>query len=146
MLRGSSPTKIDAKGRLKVPTDFRRILTEAWGDEVFVTSVRGDLALLYPMPVWEAVESRLLALPATDRARQRYLERVNYFGQQGRLDAQGRIVVPQVLREAAGILGEVVVCGALDHLQVWNHQVFAQRLEGEPFTDEDFKDLTQKGV
>lgn len=146
MFRGSAAAKIDAKGRFKVPTDFRRILADNWGDDVFVTSIRGDFATLYPLSVWEALESRLLALPGTDRARQRYLERASYFGQQTRLDAQGRIVVPQTLREKAGILGEVVVNGSLDQLQIWNRARFEKRLEDEPFTDEDMKELTEKGV
>ena len=61
----------------------------------------GDSALLYPLPVWEEIESRLAAMPSTDRTKMRYLERVNYFGQQVRLDVQGRILVPQILRESA---------------------------------------------
>lgn len=101
---------------------------------------------MYPLPVWEAVEGRLLALPATDRTRQRYLERVSYYGQEGHLDAQGRIVMPPILREAAEIMGEVAVCGSLDHLQIWNRQRFSKRLEEEPFTEDDFSDLTAKGV
>jgi MraZ protein len=146
MFRGSSVTKIDAKGRLKLPSDFRRVLEETWGRDVFVTSVRGEVAQLFPLPVWESIESRLLALPATDRTRQRFLQRVNYFGQQGRLDAQGRLVVSPILREAAGVAGEVVVCGNLDHLQIWNRDRFLNRLEEEPFTDEDYGDLSLKGV
>jgi len=66
MFRGSAPAKIDDKGRLKVPTDFRRYVEERYGPELFVTSVLGDSALLYPLPVWEELESRLLAMPSTD--------------------------------------------------------------------------------
>jgi MraZ protein len=146
MFRGSSVTKIDAKGRLKLPSDFRRVLEETWGRDVFVTSVRGEVAQLFPLPVWESIESRLLALPTTDRTRQRFLQRVNYFGQQSRLDAQGRLVINPILREAAGVAGEVVVCGNLDHLQIWNRDRFLNRLEEEPFTDEDYGDLSVKGV
>ncbi|HVS16741.1 MAG TPA: division/cell wall cluster transcriptional repressor MraZ [Thermoanaerobaculia bacterium] len=146
MFRGSSVTKIDAKGRLKLPSDFRRVLEETWGRDVFVTSVRGEVAQLFPLPVWESIESRLLALPTTDRTRQRFLQRVNYFGQQGRIDAQGRLVVNPILREAAGVTGEVVVCGNLDHLQIWNRERFLSRLEEEPFSDEDYGDLSLKGV
>jgi len=46
MFRGSAPTRIDDKGRLKIPTDFRRLLEERWGPDLFVTSVQGDSALL----------------------------------------------------------------------------------------------------
>jgi MraZ protein len=137
---------VDDKGRLKVPADFRRLLEERFGSEVFVTSVLGDRALLYPLPAWEEHETRLLALPSTDRARTRYLERVNYYGQQLRLDPQGRVLMPQVLRESAGMSGEVVVVGELDHLVVWNRDRFASRLEAEPFTEDDFRALSEHGV
>jgi MraZ protein len=146
MFRGSAPTKIDDKGRLKVPTDFRRLIEERHGPDLFVTSVTGDSALLYPLPVWEELEARLMALPATDRARTRFLERVNYFGQQVQMDNQGRLVIPQILRDRAGMNGDVVVSGQLDHLVVWNHERFLNRLDQEPFTEDDFRALSERGI
>jgi MraZ protein len=146
MFRGSSPTKIDDKGRLKVPTDFRRLLEERYGSDLFVTSVQGDSALLYPLPVWEEIEQRLAAMPSTDRTKVRFLERANYFGQQVRLDQQGRILIPQILRESASINGDVVVSGQLNHLVVWNHEHFVARMREQPFTDEDFHALSSQGI
>lgn len=146
MFRGSAVATIDEKGRLKVPTDFRRLLEERWGSEVFVTSVQGDSARIYPLPVWEELEGRLAAMAATDRVKERFLERVNYYGQQMRLDNQGRLLVPSILRESAGVAGEVVVSGRLDHLVVWNRERFERRLEAQPFSDEDFQALADRGV
>jgi len=146
MFRGSAPAKIDPKGRLKIPTDFRRFLDERYGRDLFVTSLQGDSALVYPLPVWEEIETRLDAMPSTNRTRERFLERVSYFGQQVAMDAQGRILVPQILREKAEITGEVVVSGRLDHLVVWNHERFERRLDEEPFTDEDYRILSDSGI
>ena len=146
MFRGSAPATVDDKGRLKIPTDFRRQLEERWGPEVFITSVAGEAAQVYPLQVWEEHENKLLALPSTDRARNRYLERVNYFGQQLRIDPQGRVLIPQILREAAGMSGEVVVQGRLDHLVIWNHERFAARLDAEPFNEGDFQALAERGI
>jgi MraZ protein len=147
MFRGSSATKIDDKGRLKIPTDFRRILEERFGQQdLFVTSLKGDSALLYPLPVWEEIEERLRAVPSTDRAKAKYLARVSYYGQQVKVDVQGRLLIPQILRESAGMTGDVVVTGELDHLVVWNHERFLKLLEEEPLTDEDFRALTQYGI
>lgn len=146
MFRGSASTRIDDKGRLKVPTVFRRLLEERFGPDVFLTSVAGDSALIYPLRVWEQFEERLAALPATDRVKRRYLERVSYFGQQGRLDSQGRIKVPALLRESAAMAGEVVVSGRLDHLEVWNHERLQARFEKEPFLEEEFQYLSERGV
>jgi MraZ protein len=145
MFRGSASATVDDKGRLKIPTDFRRQLEERWGPEVFVTSPNGEAARVYPLAVWEELENRLLRMPSTDRARNRYLERVNYFGQQMRLDPQGRVLIPALLRERAGMSGEVVVAGRIDYLEVWNHERFASRLEAEPLTDEDLQALSDRG-
>lgn len=146
MFRGSAPAKIDDKGRLKVPTDFRRHLEERFGLDLFVTSILGDSALLYPLPVWEEIEGRLAAMPATDRTKSRFLERVSYFGQQARLDVQGRVLIPQLLRESAGMNGDVVVSAQIDHLVVWNHERFLRRLDEQPFTDDDFRALAERGI
>jgi len=146
MFRGSAPAKIDDKGRLKIPTDFRRLLEDRWGPDLFVTSVQGESALLYPLPVWEEIEQRLSSMASTDVTRVRYLERVNYYGQQVRLDVQGRILIPQILRESASVSGDVVVSGQLDHLVVWNHERFVSRLQEQPFTDEDFRALSTQGI
>jgi len=71
---------------------------------------------------------------------------VSYFGQQTRLDVQGRLLVPQILRESAGMNGDVVVSAQLDHLVVWNHERFLQRLDQQPFTEEDFRALAERGI
>lgn len=146
MFRGSAPAKIDDKGRLKIPTEFRRILEESHGPEVFITSVVGRSATLYPLAAWEEIERKLAEVPSSDRAKQRFLERVNYFGQQLRLDTQGRVVIPQILRERAEIVGEVVVSGRIEHLEVWNRERFDQKLLEEPFTEEDFQALAERGI
>jgi MraZ protein len=146
MFRGSAPAKIDDKGRLKIPTDFRRLVEERYGPELFVTSVVGDSALIYPLPVWEGIEGSLVGMPSTDPVRRRYLERVNYFGQQVRIDVQGRILLPQILRESAGMNGDVVVTGQLDHLVVWNHERFVTRLDEQPFTEDDYRALSERGI
>src|SRR5258708_21642597 len=105
MFRGSAPAKIDDKGRLKIPTDFRRSLEEQYGPEVelFVTSIEGESAWLYPLPVWEEIEHRLAGMPATDRVKARLPRRVRYFRPQPRLDTPGRLLVPQILRWSPGM-------------------------------------------
>ncbi len=146
MFRGSTVATIDEKGRFKVPTGFRRYLEERFGGEFFVTSVTGDRALVYPIPVWEEIEAKLGTIPSTDPVRQRYLERVSYFGSQVALDKQGRLLVPVVLRERAGMNGEVVVHALIDHLELWNRERFERRLEEQPFTDDDFRALSERGI
>ena len=146
VLMGHSPAKIDEKGRLKVPANFRKIIEERYGNECFITSTDGESALVYPLPVWFEFQSRLAKVPSTSMAKAKLLERVNYFGQVGTIDAQGRVLVPAVLREVAGIAEDVVVLGSTDHLIVWNEQKMRKRLHDTPLTAEDYKELELHGV
>jgi len=147
MLRGNHPARIDAKGRLKVPNGFRQALESKWGQELFVTSVTGEYVRIYPMPVWLEIEQRLAAMPSSHPARQRFVDRVNFFGQALSLDRQGRVVIPQLLRETAAMSGEVSVLGQQNHLAVWNRRRLQERLfKKEPFTDEDGKVLAEHGI
>lgn len=146
VLMGHSPAKIDDKGRLKVPAGFRKIIEERFGPECFITSTDGERALIYPLPVWFDFQSRLAKVPSASVAKSKFLERVNYFGQVSTIDTQGRILVPAVLRDVAGIAEDVVVLGNTDHLIVWNEERIQRRLSETPLTAEDFKELELHGV
>ena len=145
-LRGSSGTRIDEKGRLKVPTVFRGVIQDLHGPDVFVTSVTGESVLIYPMPVWLEIEQKLSKMASTHPSRLKYLDRVNYYGQEGELDSQGRVVIPPHLRESASIIGEVRVFGRINYIEVWNAQRFAQKLQLGPWTDEDALRLSEQGI
>lgn len=146
MLRGSIAAKIDDKGRLKVPNAFRSAITEQYGDVLYVTSVTGESVLIYPMSVWVDIEEKLKGVPSTHVSRRKFVDRVNYYGQQTEFDRQGRVSVHARLRESAEMLGEVDVFGQLNHLEVWNHERIAGKLQAEPLTDEDFGALADYGI
>ena len=143
---GHAPARIDEKGRLKVPANFRKIIEERYGVDCFITSTDGERALVYPMPVWFDFQNRLAKVPSTSTAKMKLLERVNYFGQVSSIDQQGRVLVPAVLRDVAGIADDVVVIGNQDHLIVWNEEKIQKRLKSSPLTDEDMKELELHGV
>lgn len=146
MFRGNSPAKIDDKGRLKVPNAFRAQLESKYGRELFLTSLSGEYVRLYPMPVWVEIEQRLGAMPSTHPSKLRFLERVNYFGQPGELDTQGRVIIPVRLREAATMAGDVDVLGQVSYLDVWNHDRFIARMQRDPYTDDDARALSEYGI
>ncbi len=147
MLRGNHPARVDDKGRLKIPSAFLSEIQAEHGLEVFITSVTGEYVRIYPMPVWLEVEKRLAAMPSAHPSKQRFLDRVNFFGQASTLDRQGRVLVPQLLRESAGMTGDVCVLGLQNHLAVWNEERLRERLfRREPFTDEDGRVLSEYGI
>jgi MraZ protein len=146
MLRGNYTARIDEKGRLKVPTPFRRYLEEKYGTAFYVTSLAGDNVRLYPLPEWESIEQRLSLLPSMDPARRRFLDRTNYYGQQSEMDAQGRVLIHPLLRKSAGVIGDVAVLGYLTYLEVWELETFQQRLLSDPYTEEDEAAIARLGI
>ncbi len=146
MLRGNYTARIDSKGRLKVPTAFRRHIQEKHGPEVYVTSLTGESVRIYPLAEWEGIEQRLALLPSMDPARRKFLDRTNYFGQQAELDSQGRILIHPLLRKTAGVFGEVAVLGYLTYLDVWELERFQQRLLADPYTEEDEAAIARLGI
>src|SRR5262245_61362326 len=113
---------------------------------MFVKSLTGESVRTYPMPVWLALEERLSHAPSTHPARTRFLDRVNYYGQTGEIDNQGRVVIHPRLRESAGMSGEVDVLGTVDRLDVWNHERLVARMQNAPFTDDDARARSERGT
>lgn len=145
-LRGSAPARIDDKGRLKVPTIFRGPVQDQYGPDLFVTSLSGDCVRIYPMPVWLELEQRLMQMPSNLPARLKFLDRVNYYGQSAELDGQGRVVISPLLRESATIVGDVRVFGRINYLEVWNDELFTQKLQREPWNDDLGSQLAEHGI
>ncbi|HEV2498459.1 MAG TPA: division/cell wall cluster transcriptional repressor MraZ [Terriglobia bacterium] len=146
MLRGKCSATVDTKGRLKIPSVFKAVFEENYGPDVYITSLDGQYARVYPFSEWRKIEDRLGALSSMDKARNRLLDRTNYWGQMARMDTQGRILMPPQLREDAAVRGEVVVMGYLNHLQVWNPDRFREHLNQEPLADEDLQALSDKNI
>ena len=90
MFRGQFTTKIDEKERLKMPAAFRKVLLEEYTDEIFITSLDGEFALIYPLRIWNELEDRISRLPRMNPARERFLRVTNFYGLQSQLDTQGR--------------------------------------------------------
>jgi MraZ protein len=147
MLRGNYTARVDSKGRLKIPTAFRRFIEEKYSTaEVYVTSLTGECVRLYPLPEWESIEQRLALLPSMDPARRKFLDRTNYYGQQATVDGQGRVLIHPLLRKLAGVVADVAVLGYLTYLEVWELERFERRLLSDPYTEEDEAAIARLGI
>ena len=144
-LRGNYPAKVDEKGRLKIPALFLEGLKE-YGNQFYITRPTGESARIYPMKVWMGIEGKLAGVSSQNRAKRKFLMRTSYYGQTVELDAQGRVLLPAVLRESAQTKGEVDVFGNLDYLEVMNHTRVLDELKNSPYTEEDFKALEDLGI
>jgi len=146
MFRGNHPTRVDEKGRLKVPAEFRRVIDEKYSQQFYITSLDGKVAQIYPFEEWERIEQKLASLSTFNPTKKKFLSRVNYWGQQVEMDGQGRLLIPQLLRESAAIKGEVAVLGNLTYLEVRNAETFRKEIETEQFTSDDEKTLDELGI
>ncbi len=147
MLRGNYTARMDSKGRLKVPTVFRRYIEEKYQTvEFYVTSLSGDCARIYPLPEWESIEQRLNLLPSMEPSRRKFLDRTNYYGQQAAIDTQGRILIHPLLRKSAGVMGDVAVLGYLTYMEVWELERFERRMLSDPYTEEDEAAIARLGI
>jgi len=145
MFRGNHPTRVDEKGRLKVPSEFKRIIDEKYGTQFYITSVDGKVAQVYPFEEWQQIEEKLARLSNFNPTKKKFLNRTNYYGQVVEMDAQGRLLIPSLLRESAQIKGEVAVVGQLKYLEVQSIERYKQDIE-VPFTAEDENTLDELGI
>ena len=143
MLRGKAAATIDGKGRLKIPTVFRRPIEQKYGNAFYVTSIDGHGVRIYPLPVWELTEAKIASRPSFNPAVARLKDILSYYGAEAQMDRQGRLLLPPQLREAAGMAGEVAVMGHHDHLEVWNNERFLKRLEENRLSEEDYRELSE---
>jgi MraZ protein len=146
MFRGNHPTRVDEKGRLKVPAEFKRVIDEKYAQKFYITSLDGIVAQVYPFEEWERIEQKLASLSTFNPTKKKFLNRTNYYGQVVEMDGQGRLLVPQILRESAQIRGEVAVLGNLTYLEVRNAEAFRKEIDEQAFTDEDTKTLDELGI
>lgn len=117
---GSFLHKIDEKGRLGLPAQFRRESEQAF---VLVHAFPGNLTL-YPEKAWAVVGDKLEEAMRGSAEDRRWALRVTANAQEVTVDKQGRILVPQKMQTAVGIDGPTLVVGALNKIELWNPERF----------------------
>ena len=118
MFMGEYNHTIDAKGRLIVPAKFREIL----GDNFIVTKGLDGCLFVYPNDEWTRFEEKLKSLPLTNK-NARQFTRFSLAGAAAcEVDKQGRILLPQVLREFASLEKDVVLVGVASRIEIWSRE------------------------
>ena len=119
MFKGTYRHRIDPKGRLPVPAAFRRAL-EADGESRLVLTLLDQCLAAYPPRQWAALEAQLRALPAFSRPVKALTRLLTSRAADCELDVQGRILLPNMLRDAAKLGHEAVLVGVLDRIEIWS--------------------------
>ena len=118
MFMGEYNHTIDAKGRLIVPSKFR----EALGDEFVVTKGMDGCLFVFDNSEWQAFVKKLRDLPMIDKEARQFTRFFLAGAASLEVDKQGRILLPQILREFADLQKEVVMVGVLSRIEIWSRQ------------------------
>ncbi len=155
-LRGNSPTTVDEKGRLKLPSIFRSALEKTFSKkhkkknidniDFYLTSFDlGKSLVLFPLDTWEQHEKALVNLPFMHPGKRKMIHSLSFHGSEVTPDNQGRIVIPQKLREQANLVGEISILGMIDHLALWNTASYQELSSKDPVTADDLMTLSKFG-
>ncbi|MEW6363756.1 MAG: hypothetical protein AB1714_03855 [Acidobacteriota bacterium] len=145
MLYGSHFAKMDDVGRLRLPADIKNAIEQKWGRHLFITSLDGTEIKIYPLTVWQDIARRLEDGPSFEPAVIKFTDLTSYYGRVASLDGQGRTVIPPLLRETASLDGECILLGKINHLSLWNRQVFVEKRLQSPITPEELRTIASFG-
>jgi MraZ protein len=127
VFKGIYRYRIDPKGRLSVPAPYRRALVDGSVEKVILTVLDQCLAA-YPPADWSRLEGQLSQLPAFNRQVKAMTRLLASRAVDCHLDVQGRILIPRLLRQSAGLGREAVVIGVLNRFEVWNPEAWQRFL------------------
>jgi len=130
MFRGINAVNIDAKGRIAIPMRYRgRLQEEAHGRLVATIDTEERCLLLYPLPVWEEIERKIGALSSFDPRTRRIQRLLIGHATEEELDSNGRLLLPQILREYAGLTKEILLIGQGKKIEIWNKDAWRKGRE-----------------
>ena len=132
--RSRSEHSLDSKGRLNIPSRFREVLREEYSESLIVTNWQKSLKA-YPVAEWEVLEEKLLTEGRMQPGFGDFVRYVISGVTECSLDRQGRILLPNSLRNEFGINREVVLNGMLDHFEIWDKTAWQNEVRR---TREDF--------
>lgn len=144
MFRGTCPTRLDDKGRLKIPADFKRVIDQEFQGRFYITSLDGAVVKLYPLEAWEKLEEQVRTRSSSYAAREHFVRKTSQYGQEAEMDAQGRLTISEWLRDKFGLKGEVAVIGMWDHIELLPKERFEQIPDNAPAAPEWLEELLGK--
>lgn len=134
-LLGRHEFQIDAKGRVSLPSAFRRVVS---AEPLVLLQWQPTHLELFPCETWTEIRKNLLAHRRAKRDGGAYLRRITASAVEVEPDAHGRIRIPGWLREQSGLGDSVLFIGALDRIELWHPDRFEEQLSTEQEDDDDF--------
>ena len=128
MFRGLSDAQIDSKGRITIPANYRTLLVEESSGSMVVTiDTESHCLLLYPFPQWQIIEEKLESLPSFQPAARRIQRLLMGHATELELDRQGRILLPPLLRDYAGLDKSTILVGQGKKIEIWNTAAWEEK-------------------
>jgi MraZ protein len=133
---------LDEKGRMAVPFKLRTDL----GDPFYITALTDDCLVAYPEEEWETFSAKLKAIPQSDTVAQHFVRGVTSNACKGEPDKQGRVLLPQVLRDKTGIDKETVIIGVLNRVEIWAKEKWHGYQEKAPSDEAVMQSAAKYGI
>lgn len=141
MFMGEYNHTVDAKGRLIVPAKFR----EALGEEFVVTKGLDGCLFVYPMEEWKNIEEKFRNIPLTTKDARKFSRFFFSGAATCEVDKQGRILIPTVLREFAGLQKDAVLAGVFNRIEIWSKERWMDESEYDDM-DEVAEHMAELGL
>ena len=138
--RGQSVHRLDAKGRLRIPTKFREVLQNHFKDALIIT-VMDKCLVAYPPEAWEEIEAKVQHFSQIQSDQRDFMRHFVSGAQECEFDNQGRILIPPFLRKKVGIEQEVLLAGMLKNFEIWGKTAWEQHSE---WCRENFPQIVDK--
>ncbi|MCI0653326.1 MAG: division/cell wall cluster transcriptional repressor MraZ [Methylococcaceae bacterium] len=126
--RGVDSINLDGKGRFSIPTKYRTELQDHCEGKLVVTANRERFLVLYPLVLWEEVENKLKNLPTLNEKAMRFKRFILGHACQCDMDGQGRILLPEKLREFAGLDKRIVLSSQIDKFEIWDEEAWEKNV------------------
>ncbi|MES2417987.1 MAG: division/cell wall cluster transcriptional repressor MraZ [Bacteroidota bacterium] len=140
-LLGEFDCKLDAKGRLMVPSSLKKQLPNVEQEGLVINRGFEKHLVIYPKKVWEGIVAELSKLNQYEKKTREFIRFFTRGASELSLDASGRVLLPKSLLEFAGINGDVVLACQFDKIEVWSKATYDSLLDNEP---ENFANLAEE--
>ncbi len=140
MLSGEYNNSLDSKNRMIIPAKFRGEL----GYKCMLTKGLDDCLVLYPMETWARQEEMLAKLPMSDKKARDFRRYIYRFAFECEVDKQGRVLIPQRLREVSGIERDLVTIGIVDRVEIWAKEKYDSSDSGAMLSAEELEAFSEK--
>ena len=130
MFQGEYTNNMDDKGRINIPAPFRDVLQKSYAEPIIIIArdPQNPCLRVYPQQEWKRLLAKIGARPSNDRIVQAFKRTVISSAQEYSPDKQGRVLIPQNLRDYAGVGKGTVFAGSLDTFEIWDANAWDTQL------------------